>query len=339
MPPPGVALKKDERPNRKRSPSVIHKVWNFARNASGSKTPPPSSPSSSRSASLQPSSPLLQPTTSAVTAPGSILKASHASPTLSAQDVHSFETAAAWLASQVHTLAPEQVIAQLNKLEKILHAPGQSQPEFSAIQPLLSVVCSWDVEYTVRQAGFNLLSVFLETPPHDVFDYDDVLDHAMVWHFIRTVPQQTYALEEDWEQRLRALHVLTASGRDIDGLDELVPTLCTWQVKALEASSSVRVFDNGSSSDAYNERIGLQKRASDIQRFLINICYQNISTLSERDEECVIVAFLKALEFAVRDEARFTTRGDTSDGTRKRLRHCFYALVTHTSFSKALHLP
>lgn len=308
------SLKEKERPSRKRSPSVIHKVWNFARNASGSKTPPPSSPSS-RSNSLPPSSPLLQPTTSAITAPGSILKASHPSPTLSPQDAHTFDTRAAWLTSQINTLTPQQTASQLQKLENILRSPGQVQPDFTLLQPLLAIVCGGDADYIVRQAGFSLLAIYLETSQRLRADPIDYLDYAMVWHLIRSVSLSKSNANDDWEQRLKALQQLTSSGSNIEGLSELVPTLCTWHIDSLELCFSDRV-----SIDMDGEtRAGTQQRIADIQRLLISICSQNISSLSEQDEQCVIVAFLRALECAVLEtcESQVIIRSESNDATGK----------------------
>lgn len=304
MPPPAGVVK-DERPlNRKRSPSVFTKAWNFARNASGtgSRTPPLGSPSPSRSVSLQPGSPLLQPTTSAVTAPGSILRTTHHSPNLLPVDAQSFEDSSDWLASHITTLTSSQIVLHLAKLERVLRSPGHTRPPFTSIRPIILLTCNANVDSIVRQAGFSLVATYLESPVHFLPDPTEALDAGLIWHAIRSAHLGTKSTflqsDDDWEQRLRLLTVLTSGGANIEGLPDVIPVLCTWQVDALDAFGDSRSLPP---SEQWDSRIGLIRRASDVQRFLINVCRQNVVSITERDEECVIVAFLKALEVAVRE--------------------------------------
>lgn len=321
MPPSSILGKEKDRPlSRKRSPSVLHKVLNFARNASGSKTPPNASPSPSRSASLQPASPLLLPTTTNVTAPGSILKTGHHSPTLAPADAHQFETSVEWLASHITTLTASQVVAHIAKLERTLLAPGHTRPVFSAVHTILSYTCSPQTHSTIRQTGFTFLCAYLEAPSHEFPGQDDGLDSALIWHFVRSSTPISSTLgsflsDDDWEQRLRVLQILTSMGGNIEGLTDLISTLCTWQIDALEAMPPGTSRSLAVPSDVSDERVSLQRRASEIQRFLINICLHNISSLTEAEEECIIVAFLKALEIAIRDGhiSRFNSGKDRAE--------------------------
>jgi len=299
MPPTTTIANKDkERPaNRKRSPSVIHKVWNFARNAGGPKPLPPSHP---RTTPLQPTSPLLQPATSNVTAPGSILQTSHHSPTLSPLDAQSLETSLIWFASHAATLNVAQAIAQLDKFERILHAPGQTRPSFALIRPILAYTCGPDVDSALRRAGFIFLISCLEIPSDESSNLEQSLDNASIWHFIRLGTYHHLA-NDDWEQRLKALQLLTSGGDKVDGLFGLIPTLCAWQVEALEVMSPAGGSTMSSLPDAFGERIGPQRRVAEIQIFMLQICNKNVLTLTERDEECAIAAFLKALEVAIRE--------------------------------------
>lgn len=303
MPPSSTSKKNKERPvNRTRSPSVIQKVWNYARNTAGSKTPPDAaSPSPSRTASLQPASPLLPPTTTPVTAPGSILKTNHPSPTPLPPDALTFDTSVNWLVTHITTLSTSQLVAHLVKLEEILRSPGHARPAFSSIQPVLASTCTPEADSVVRRTAFTFLATYLETPFQDSLDKADDLDCALIWHFIRSFPplaSNGVKLDDEWDQRLRILQTLTSKECTHGCFSSLIPTLCTWQIDILEVISTTGFR---AASEASDERISLQRCAAEIQRLLINICRRDVLSMTETDEECVIVAFLKALEIAVRD--------------------------------------
>lgn len=226
-----------------------------------------------------------------------------------------------WLVPQLNTFTPQQTVVQVQKLEKVLRSPSQAPPDFSLLRPLLTTVCHVDSDHIVRQAGFNLLTAYLEVSQRVESGSDELLQHATAWHLIRSTPPSKSALNEDWEQRVRALSALTASGSDIQGLSDLVPTLCTWQMDALEVESRDRTV---LSDKLVDSRFVNQQRALELQRLLVAICSQNATSLSERDEHCVLVAFLRALDLAVREmwEQRGTIRSEPSDATRK-----FYAVT------------
>lgn len=329
MPPTTPNIDKDkERPaSRKRSPSVIHKVWSFARNAGGSKTPPTLPPSHSRTTSLQPTPPLLQPATSNVTAPGSILQTGRHSPTLSPLDAQSLEASLTWFASHVATLNAPRIIVQLRKLERTLHAPSQTRPPFALIHPILAHVCGPDAEPALRRAGFSFLIAYLETPPDDSSNLERCPDNASFWYFIRSAPSH-HLSHDDWEQRLKALQVLTSDGGRVDGLVELIPTLLTWQVHALESMSDIGSLDISSRPDALSERIDPQRRAADIQRLILQICEKNVLTLTERDEECTIVTFLNTLEAAIREPCLVEPGGHSGSSDMNR-KSCLAVLLSY----------
>jgi hypothetical protein len=197
----------------------------------------------------------------------------------------------------VAALNVPETIAQLDKLERILHAPGQTRPPFALIYPILAFCCGPDVDPALRQAGFISLVAYLETPADESSDLEQ---GPLFWHFIRSA-NRNHLASDDWDQRLKALQVLVSGGGRVEGLVDLIPTLCTWQVYTLEATTLIGGLDSGSLSDAFNERIVLQRRGADIQRLILQICNKNVLTLTERDEECAIVAFLKALEVAVQE--------------------------------------
>lgn len=209
---------------------------------------------------------------------------------------------------------------QLDKLERVLHTPGQTRPSFALIYPILAFCCGSDADPALRQAGFIFLIAYLETPAEESSNLEQ---GSLFWHFIRSA-HRNHLASDDWDQRLKALQLLISGGGRVEGLVDLIPTLCAWQVYAVEATTTIGGRESGPLLDAFSERIVLQRRGADIQRLILQICHKNFLTLTERDEECAVVAFLKALEVAVQESCHEGTGGcsDPPDPNSRLIQPC-----------------
>jgi hypothetical protein len=108
-------------------------------------------------------------------------------------------------------------------------------------------------------------------------------------------------LQEDWAQRFEAIQLLTHSGRQFEGIAEFVPTLCRWLFDVLGALPRPPSADLSSFADVQEQRVTLRRRALEIQHFVLTVCDQNASAMSENDQKCVIAVSLKVFEEAVGD--------------------------------------
>ena len=110
---------------------------------------------------------------------------------------------------------------------------------------------------------------------------------------------RTPALQEDWPQRFRVLQKLILTRDAAEAFADVIPTLCHWIVDLVNHVSTLPHTELADSAELSQQRITIRRRISGLQRLLIHICTQNISALSESDQDCIVSAALKAFQGAI----------------------------------------
>jgi Domain of unknown function (DUF3384) len=252
---------------------------------------PPSLPTSS-GPTVAPPSPSLLPSTSVVTAPGSLVQPSaHTQyPPIPAPQVLSLDYLTTCLTPPVvYTLAQQIVISHAVALESVVRTPSLSRPTFDYIFPTLASLCSAYSAAPVRQAGFDIMTAYLEHAMAD--DILSEFESVRFWHLLRTTPgldrQQRYVLEDDWDSRLRALTSLSREGKTIEGLPDVLPTLITWCRDLAFWLDPLRP----QSINTSNFRSDIDRRLIEILNLLNTIFKHNVPIISEKDEDALITTF------------------------------------------------
>ncbi|KAG8856912.1 Tuberous sclerosis 2-like protein [Tulasnella sp. 330] len=104
-------------------------------------------------------------------------------------------------------------------------------PEPDALAPVLMSVCSASSPSDLRLAGFNLLATYLTSAfnaPTDI----STINRATFWLIVRDAGPQLGSSFLEWQSRSTALGLLVADGREVDGIQGLVPFVCNWAERA-----------------------------------------------------------------------------------------------------------
>ncbi|KAG8999824.1 Tuberous sclerosis 2-like protein [Tulasnella sp. JGI-2019a] len=104
-------------------------------------------------------------------------------------------------------------------------------PEPDAIAPVLLNVCSANSPSELRLAGFDLLATYL-TSTFDAPTDLSTINRATFWLIIKDAGTHLGASFLEWQSRSAALSILTADGREVDGIQGLMTFMCMWAERA-----------------------------------------------------------------------------------------------------------